>query len=267
MDHDRARARFRHLHEAGTFTMPNAFDAGSARLLEDLGAEAIATTSSGYAATQGRLDMTTTRDELVAHVAALCAATSLPVSVDAEQCYPDDPGGVAATVAALADAGAAGCSIEDWDPALGRLVPLDVATDRVSAAAAVARERGLVLTARAENHLRGVDDLDDTIGRLCAYRDAGAGCVYAPGLVDLASIARVVAATATPVNVLLLAGGPGGHELAGAGVRRLSVGGRLASVAYGAVWRAAQRLLATGAIDPDDGALDRDVARRAFAAR
>lgn len=267
MDLFAARHTFQRLHDAGTFLLPNAFDAGSARLLADLGVVAIATTSSGYAATQGRLDMTTSRDELVAHVAALVASSALPVNVDAEQCFPEAPGGVAGTVDRLADAGAAGVSIEDWDPVSGSIVPLDVAVDRVGAAAAAAHDHGVVLTARAENHLRGIDDLDDTVRRLAAFAEVGAGCVYAPGLVDLQAIARVVAEGGAPVNVLLLASGPARDELAGLGVRRLSVGGRLAAVAYGAVYRAATQLLTTGRIDPDDGALPRAVSARAFAAR
>jgi 2-methylisocitrate lyase-like PEP mutase family enzyme len=264
MDSDDARAHFRRLHEAGTFLLPNAFDAGSARLLADLGFEALATTSSGYAATQGRRDMSTDRGELVAHVAAVCAATSLPVNVDAEECYPADPGGVAETVALLAAAGAAGCSIEDWDPRARHIVPLELAVARVRDAVAAADERGVVLTARAENHLRGVDDLDDTIRRLSTYREAGAGCVYAPGLIDPATINRVVVDTAAPVNVLLLTGGPTRDELAALGVRRCSVGGRLAFVAYGAMYRAAQHLLDSGSLSGDDGALPRDVVLRAF---
>jgi 2-methylisocitrate lyase-like PEP mutase family enzyme len=266
MDLHDARDRFRRLHEAGTFLLPNAFDAGSARLLADLGFEALATTSSGYAATQGRRDMSTGRDELVAHVASLCAATALPVNVDAEQCYPDDEGGVAATVALLAAAGAAGCSIEDWDPRAGHIEPLELAVARVRDAVRAADEHGVVLTARAENHLRGVDDLDDTVRRLRAYREAGAGCVYAPGLIDTAAITRVVEATAAPLNVLLLTGGPTRDELAAAGVRRCSVGGRLAFVAYGAMYRAAERLRDTGSLFGDDGALPRDVVLRAFPA-
>jgi 2-methylisocitrate lyase-like PEP mutase family enzyme len=264
MDFDDARDRFRRLHEAGTFLLPNAFDAGSARLLADLGFEALATTSSGYAATQGRRDMSTDRDELVGHVTAVCAATPLPVNVDAEQCYPADPGGVAVTIAMLAAAGASGCSIEDWDPHAGRIEPLDVAVERVRDAVAAADKHGVVLTARAENHLRGVDDLDDTVRRLSAFHEAGAGCVYAPGLIDVAAISRVVEVTNAPVNVLLLTGGPTRDELAAAGVRRCSVGGRLAFVAYGAMYRAAEGLRDTGSLFGDDGALPRDVVLRAF---
>ena len=127
-----------------------------------------------------------TRDELVAHVAALSAATDLPLNVDSERCYPDEPGGVAETVKLLAEAGAAGCSIEDYDPATGAIDDVGLAAERVAAGRRGRPRPGepMVLTGRAENHLHGVDDLDDTIARLIAYRDAGADCVYAPGLTD-----------------------------------------------------------------------------------
>src|SRR4051794_38338744 len=172
--------------------MPNPWDVGSARLLAAAGFEALATTSAGLALALGRLDRSVTRDELVAHVAELAAATDLPLNVDSERLYPDDPGGVAGTVRLLAEAGAAGGSVGDYDPAADRIEGVEVAAARVATAAEAAREAGLVLTARAENHISGVDDLDDTIARLAAYRDAGADAVYAPGLSDLAAIGRVV---------------------------------------------------------------------------
>src|SRR5215213_8687949 len=219
---DDRRSRFRALHARDSlFVMPNPWDAGSARLLEWCGFEALATTSAGFAWALGRLDQTVTRDELVAHVASITAATGLPLNVDSERCYPDDPGGVAATVTLLGEAGAAGCSIEDYDPAAGAIDEVGLAAERVAAAAEAAHGLGepLVLTGRAENHIRGVDDLDDTIARLIAYRDAGADAVYAPGLADLDQIARVVQAVGVPVNVLALPGGPSVAELAEAGVR------------------------------------------------
>ena len=175
------RQRFRALHREGLFVMPNAWDIGSARLLASLGFEAIATTSSGHAASLGRADQDVSRDELLGHVEALVGAVDVPVSVDAERCFADDPAGVAKTVELLAEAGAAGCSIEDYDPATGSIDAIDVATERVAAAVEAARNHGLVLTARAENHLYGIDDLADTIERLVAYRDAGADVLYAPG--------------------------------------------------------------------------------------
>ena len=215
--------------------MPNPWDVGSAKLLASMGFEALATTSAGLAWSLGKLDMQVTREELVAHVAQLTAATELPLNVDSERCFPDEPGGVAETVRLLADAGAAGCSIEDYDPATDAIDPIEAAAERVAIAADAAP---LVLTARAENHLHGIDDLDDTIARLVAYGDAGADVVYAPGLADLGSITRVVEAVGIPVNMLALSNGPSVSALGSAGVRRVSTGGALAKVAYGALYRA-----------------------------
>ena len=185
------------------------------------------------------------RDELVAHVAELAAATALPLNVDSERLYPDDPGGVAETVGMLADAGAAGCSIEDYDPETGRIDDPGAAAERVGVAAEAARGR-LVLTARAENHLYAAGDLDDTIARLVAYRDAGADVVYAPGLTELVDIRRVVESVGVPVNVLALRAGPSVGELAEAGVRRVSTGSGLARAAYGAFVAAAEELRDSG---------------------
>jgi 2-methylisocitrate lyase-like PEP mutase family enzyme len=240
------RSRFRELHAGSAlFVMPNPWDLGSARILETLGFEALATTSSGFAASLGRLDQTVTRDELVAHVRTLSAATSLPLNVDSERCYPDEPGGVAETVRLLDEAGAAGCSIEDYDASRGRIDDVEAAAGRV-AEAVEAAAGGVVVTARAENYLHGRRDLDDTIGRLVAYRDAGADAVYAPGLRDLEEIARLVEVVRVPVNVLLLPDGPSVRELESVGVRRVSTGGALAAAAYGALLRGARELLADG---------------------
>ncbi len=265
MDPDAARARFRALHRQGTFVMPNPYDLGSCRLLTSLGFEALATTSSGLAASLGRLDMSVSRQELVDHVRSMCAVTDLPVNVDAEQCFPASPGGVAETVVRLAEAGAAGCSIEDWDPRTQAIETLAVGVERVGEAAAAAGRSGLVLTARAENHLRGRDDLDDTVARLAAYAAAGAQVVYAPGLTDLSAIARVVEGVGAPVNVLLVPGGPTVAQLAAVGVRRVSVGGSLARVAYGALVQAAEELLAAGSLGPELPYLSRSLAATAFA--
>ena len=223
--------------------MPNPWDVGSAKLLASMGFEALATTSAGLAWSLGKLDMQVTRDELVSHVAAVAAATPLSLNVDSERCFPEEPGGVAETVRLLADAGAAGCSIEDFDPATGEIEPLGVAAERVAIAAGAAL---LVVTARSENHLHGVDDLDDTIARLVAYRDAGADVVYAPGLADIESIARVVDEVGLPVNVLALPSGPTVAELGAAGVRRVSTGGALARFAYGALLVGAAELREAG---------------------
>jgi 2-methylisocitrate lyase-like PEP mutase family enzyme len=261
---DNARKAFRDLHGSGTFVLPNPWDVASARLLQSLDFPAVATTSSGFAATLGRADQQVTREELVTHVAALTAAVRVPVAVDAERGYADDPGGVAQTVELLATAGASGISIEDYDPATGRIDPLDVAVARIEAAARVCERHGIVLTGRAENHLYGAGDLDDTIARLCAYRDAGAACVHAPGLTDLADIARVVTETGVAVNVLVLPGGPSVKELAGVGVRRVSTGGGLAWAAYGALVSAAEELRGPGTTTYLDRAVPRALRDAAF---
>jgi 2-methylisocitrate lyase-like PEP mutase family enzyme len=245
MSPSESRARFAQLHESGCFIMPNAWDVGSARILVSLGFEAIATTSSGHAASLGRMDQQVTLDELLAHVSALVDAVDVPVSVDAERCFADDAPGVAVSVERIAATGAAGISIEDYAPASG-IDAIDVAVERVAAAAKVTRSTGIVLTARAENHLYGVDDLEDTITRLTAYHEAGADVVYAPWLADIAQIATVVTATAAPVNVLARVDGPAVSVLADIGVRRVSTGGALAFAAYGAMAAAARELLSSG---------------------
>jgi 2-methylisocitrate lyase-like PEP mutase family enzyme len=261
------RARFKALHAADRlFVMPNPWDVGSARLLATCGFEALATTSAGLAWSLGRHDQTVARDELVAHVTELAAATDLPLNVDSERCYPEDAGGVAETVVLLADAGAAGFSIEDYDPATDRIDEVGVAAERVAVAAEASRSfpEPMVLTARAENHIRGVDDLDDTIGRLIAYREAGADALYAPGLTDLQQIAAVVAAVEIPLNVLVLPGGATVAELAGVGVRRVSTGSLLAARAYGALIEAANVLVADGTTPPSNALVPRETLRAAF---
>lgn len=259
------RDRFRDLHAAGTFVIPNPWDVGSARLLEHLGFPALATTSSGLAATLGKLDQRVTRDELVAHVAALTSAVSVPVSVDAEWCFADAPSGIGETVDLLAGAGASGISIEDFDPGVERVVSAEAATERVATAAQACRRHGIVLTARAENHLYGHADLDDTIRRLLAYRDAGADVVYAPGLRSAADIGRLVDTVRAPVNVLAVAGAPPVAELAELGVRRVSTGGALAWAAYGALRDAASELLTTGTTTFRERALTGDELSAALA--
>jgi 2-methylisocitrate lyase-like PEP mutase family enzyme len=258
------RRRFLELHAVGTFVMPNPWDVGSARLLESLGFPALATTSSGFAASLGRLDQQLTLDELLAHVVTLVDAVGIPLSVDAERLYADEPEGVAETARLIAGAGAAGFSIEDYDPARERLDPLPEAVARVAAAAEVARSHGLVLTARAENHLYGVDDLDDTISRLRAYREVGAHVVYAPGLSRLDDIARVVREVDLPLNVLALRSGPSVRELASVGVRRVSTGGALAWAAYGALVAAGNELLESGTSEYSECTVEAPLRRRAF---
>jgi 2-methylisocitrate lyase-like PEP mutase family enzyme len=256
------RARFAELHARDqVFVMPNPWDVGSAKLLADAGFEALATTSAGFAWSLGRDDQHVTRDELVAHVRSLVAATELPLNVDSERCFADDLAGVAETVSLLHAAGAAGCSIEDYDPAKRAIDPTELAVERVAAAAAAAHVDGdpMVLTARCENFLHGITDLDDTIARLVAYRDAGADCVYAPGLSTIEQIRAVVAAVGVPVNVLARPGGPSVAEIGDAGGRRVSTGGSLASTAYGALMVGARELLTDGTsnylatrLQPDD---------------
>jgi 2-methylisocitrate lyase-like PEP mutase family enzyme len=263
---DDRRARFRALHEREQlFLMPNPWDIGSARLLESAGFEALATTSAGFAWSLGRPDQNVSRNELVAHVATLAAATDLPLNVDSERCYPNDLGGVTRTVELLREAGAAGFSIEDYNPETGTMDDVAAAAERVAEAAEASRrrEQPLVLTGRAENHIRGVDDLDDTISRLIAYRDAGADVVYAPGLTDLEQIARVVEAVRVPLNVLALPAGPRLDELAAAGVRRISTGSLLAGVAYGALLEGARELRDEGTSHYAEGGTWRD-ALKAF---
>jgi 2-methylisocitrate lyase-like PEP mutase family enzyme len=234
----KARA-FRALHEGDPFVIPNPWDAGSARVFEALGFRALATTSSGFAFTLGRLDGGATLDDVAAHVAALVAVTDLPLSVDLEHGYGAQPESAAGAVVRVAEAGAVGGSIEDFDPA-GHLYDADHAVARVRAAAEAAA--GLpfpfVLTARAENHIRGNPDLDDTIARLQAFEAAGADVLYAPGLRTREEIAAVCRAVSKPVNVLALAGMSVRDAIA-AGARRISVGGGLAWVAVNAVAEAA----------------------------
>jgi 2-methylisocitrate lyase-like PEP mutase family enzyme len=242
--------RFLELHAGHRpLLLPNPWDAGSAKLLAALGFEALATTSSGFAATLGRLDGSVTRDEAIAHGAAIASATELPVSADLENGFADDPAGVAETVAAAIDAGLAGCSIED-DARDGSspIYELGLAVERIAAAVEAAHggRVHLVLTARAENHIHGRQDLEDTIARLRAYGEAGADVLYAPGLWRIEDIRRVVAEVGRPVNVLAYPGAPRVAELAAAGVKRISVGGAFAFAAIDAVAEAARELREEG---------------------
>ena len=261
------RARFRALHESDQlFVMPNPWDIGSARLLESCGFEALATTSEGMAWSLGKLDQNVSRSELVAHVASLAAATSLPLSVDSERCFPDDPGGVAETVALLAEAGAAGLSVEDWNPETSAIDDVGFAAERVATAAEAAHglAEPMVVTGRAENHVHGIDDLEDTIARLIAYRDAGADAVYAPGLRNLEQIAAVVDAVGVPVNALALPQGPTIAELASVGVRRVSTGSWLAAAVYGAMMTGARELADSGTSGYTESGVPREVLRAAL---
>ncbi len=226
------------LHAGEPFVIPNPWDAGSAKVLAKLGFKALATTSSGLAFTLGRRDGAVTLDQVIAHTAAVDRATDLPVSVDLENGYGPEPEDAALAVARAAEAGAAGGSIEDYDPT-GRLYDTGHAAERV-AAAAEAAER-FVLTARAENHIRGNPDLDDTIERLLAYEQAGADVLYAPGLATVDEIRTVCGAVSKPVNVLARPN-LSFEEVAAAGARRVSVGGALTWVAVAGLVSAAERI-------------------------
>jgi len=239
-------AAFQALHEGDPFVIPNPWDSGSARVLEALGFKALATTSSGFAFTLGRLDGGATLDDVVAHVEALARATELPISVDLENGYDAAPEAAAHAITRVAEAGAVGGSIEDYDPS-GRLYEPGEAAERVAAAAEAARNAGFpfTLTARAENHIRGNPDLADTIARLQAYEAAGADVLYAPGLRTTSEIREVCDAVSRPVNVLAL-GGLSLAEIAAAGGQRISVGGGLAWVAVSAFADAARAMRESG---------------------
>lgn len=248
---DEKRERFAALHVKGApLLMPNPWDAGSAKLLESFGFAALATTSGGFALSIGRQDYGVSRDEALAHAAAVVEAVDVPVSADLENAFADDPDGVAATVRGAVEVGLAGCSVEDYTTAADfPIYEFGQAVERVAAAAEAAHAvggPGLVLTARAENYLRGRPELDDTIRRLQAYQEAGADVLYAPGIVELGEIRSLVAALDRPVNVLPRPGTVPVAELAAAGVARISVGGSFYGVAMRAVRGAAGQLLQDG---------------------
>jgi 2-methylisocitrate lyase-like PEP mutase family enzyme len=261
--------RFLSLHRPGSpLLMPNPWDRGSALLLQSLGFEALATTSSGFAATLGRLDGMVTREEAIAHAAELAGAVDVPVSADLENCFADDPAGVAQTVRLAVDAGLAGCSVEDFSGREGDTIyDPGPAAERVAAAAEAAHAGPgrLVLTARAENHVHGRDDLPDTIARLQSFQEAGADVLFAPGVRELDDIRELVSSVDLPVNVLVLPGMPSVSELAEAGVSRISVGGGFAFAAFGAAATAGRELLEQGTYDFwDTAAQGAKAAREAF---
>lgn len=241
-------AAFRALHEGEAFIIPNPWDAGSAKMLAGLGFQALATTSAGFAFTLGRPDGGVTLGDLVDHVRALDEATALPVSVDIENGYGPAPEDAARAIVAVAEAGAVGGSIEDYDPD-GGIYELDHAVERVAAASEAARSLGFpfTFTARAENFVRGNPDLDDTIARLRAYERAGADVLYAPWLRTTEQIAAVCGAVSKPVNVLAYPGLPASmEEIASAGARRVSVGGWLTMAAVAAAADAAVEMRDSG---------------------
>ncbi|HKB20985.1 MAG TPA: isocitrate lyase/phosphoenolpyruvate mutase family protein [Gaiellaceae bacterium] len=241
--------RFKALHEGEPFVIPNPWDAGSARVLERLGFQALATTSSGFAFTLGRLDGGVTLDEVAAHVESLVGAVDVPISVDLENGYGPKPQDAVRAVTRAAEAGAVGGSIEDWDPS-GHLYELGHAAERVAEAVDAVSGFGwpFTLTARAENHIRGNPDLDDTIERLQAFEAAGADVLYAPGLESSDEIRAVCEAVSTPVNVLARPGLTLA-EIVEAGAQRVSVGG-------GLTWTAAQALADAASAIRDRGSFE-----------
>jgi 2-methylisocitrate lyase-like PEP mutase family enzyme len=237
---------FRSLHERSEiFVIPNPWDAGSAKVLASLGFSALATSSAGSAAARGRLDGTLSRREAMDHAQEIAGAVSVPVSADLEDGFARSPEGIAETARQALATGIAGFSIQDstGDPAAPILEP-SLAAERVRAAAEVAHggPAHLILTARAENHLRQRADLADTVSRLQSYVEAGADVVFAPGLSDLDDIRAVVTSVPAPVNVLVRAGTPTAAKLGDVGVRRVSIGSAFVWVALGAVIDAAAEL-------------------------
>jgi 2-methylisocitrate lyase-like PEP mutase family enzyme len=243
--HEKA-TEFRALHEGEPFVIPNPWDAGSAIVFAALGFKALASTSSGFAFTLGRADGDVTLDEVAEHAGALDRATALPVSMDLEHGYGAAPEDAARAITRAAGAGAVGGSIEDNDPQTG-LYDLDHAVERVAAAVQAARSLDFpfTLTARAENHIRGNPDLDDTIARLQAFERVGADVLYAPGLRSGEEIRAVTDAVSRPVNVLAHAG-LSVAEIVDAGGQRISVGGGLTWVAMRALVTAAEQIRDTG---------------------
>jgi 2-methylisocitrate lyase-like PEP mutase family enzyme len=251
------------LHVPGSpLIMPNPWDIGTARVLVELGFAALATTSSGHAATLGKPDGQVGRAAALAHAAELAAAVPVPVSADLENGFADDPAGVAATVEAAADTPLQGGSIEDRGP--DGIYPTELAVERVAAAVKSAAGR-LVLTARAEGFLFPDPDLADVVNRLQRFAEVGADVVFAPGLKQPADIATVVAEVDRPVSVLLRPGGPTVAELADLGVARISVGGAFAFAGLGALATAARELQGGGPYSFwDDVSAGAKLARRAF---
>lgn len=241
------RAAFRSLHAEGCFTLPNPWDAGSARRLEKLGFKALASTSAGAAWSLGKDDGQLSRDEVIGHLRQLCAVTDLPVNADFENGFSETPEGVAENVALAIEAGVAGLSIEDWSGSA--LYDLPAAVERLKAArrAIDASGEDVILVGRAEGYLRGVRDLEQILERLRAYAQAGADCLYAPAVTEPEEIRAVVQAVAPkPVNVLLWGPDMTIEGLAALGVRRVSTGGALAAAAWKGFDAAARRLAEEG---------------------
>jgi 2-methylisocitrate lyase-like PEP mutase family enzyme len=245
------REAFRRLHERGCFVIPNPWNVGSARYLQGLGFKALATTSSGFAHAQGFPDGDMTRDQVLAHYREIAQAADVPVNADFENGFADDPEGVAANVKLCVATGVAGLSIEDFSGGEGEpLYPFDAAVARVRAARDAIGDSGVLLTGRSEGFIRGRPDMAETLRRLKAYAEAGADCLYAPGIRTLEQIETVVKAVAPkPVNLLIAGAGLSVQEIAALGVRRISVGGTLARVAMHAFIKAAREIAEQGTFD------------------
>ncbi len=264
------RKTFRKLHQSGCFVIPNPWNVGTARYLQGLGFKALATTSSGHAHSQGYADGTQSRDDVILHCRELAEATDVPLNADFENGFADDPDGVAENVTHCISTGVAGLSIEDTPKDATPLYDIDLAVARVKAArAAIDRAGGdVVFTARAENFIRGVTDLDDVIRRLKAYKAAGADCLYAPGITKREQIEAVVQAVA-PQPVNFLAGWAMDftvNDIAAMGVRRISVGGSLARVAMAAFIRSATEIAKDGRFDGFAGLISNAELNKFFAA-
>jgi 2-methylisocitrate lyase-like PEP mutase family enzyme len=255
--HDDRIAEFHRLHATGCFVMPNPWDAGSARALEQMGFKALATTSAGLAWTLGRADNEVTLEEALAHLRLVAEAVSVPVNADFEGGYAAEPDGVAANVKKAADTGIAGLSIEDSSGDEAEpLFDLDVAVARIAAARQAIDESGtgIVLTGRSEGFVAGRPDIDETVRRLRAYADAGADCLYAPRIDKLEHITAIVSAVSPkPVNLLINMPFTTVAQAAELGVRRISVGGTLARTAWGGFLAAAQEIADAGTFSKFDG--------------
>ena len=256
-EYDQRVVAFHRLHSTGCFVMPNPWDAGSARALEQLGFPALATTSAGLAWTLGRADTQVTLAEALAHLRAVAAAVTVPVNADFEGGFAVQPDQVGAHVALAAETGIAGLSIEDWSGDEAEpLFELELAVDRIRAARQAVDESGtgIVLTGRSEGFVRGRPDLDETIRRLRAYAEAGADCLYAPRIDNVEHVAAIVSAVAPkPVNLLVNAPFTTVAEAARLGVRRISVGGTLARTAWGGFLAAAKEIAEDGTFSRFDG--------------
>jgi 2-methylisocitrate lyase-like PEP mutase family enzyme len=245
------RASFRALHQQGCFVLPNPWDVGSARMLQHLGFAALASTSAGYAWTTGRPDYAVTREDVLQHLTSVCEAVDLPVNADLESGFASDPEGVAANVALAIQTGVAGLSIEDRELDRPGLYAKALAVERIRAARATIDQSGedVILVARTEGLLSDPGALKPAIDKLVAFAAAGADCLYAPGVREKADIAAMVRAVAPkPFNVLAMGPGLNVAALADLGVRRISVGGALAQVAWAAMLTAAEQIKA-GSLD------------------